>query len=303
MLRNKYFVDIGSVNTAVYSNILLLKEPTCLILRSGLTPKAVATGKLADLKKHLLTEDEQFICPIKEGAVMHFGGAVLMLKDFLRRAGVTRSSQITVYFPCSLSVQQRQDLERVFIVAGYRNIMLNESLLALKPYIAAYRNIAVVDIGGSRTDTGIINEDGIVTAYSIDIGGATATERIINTVERLYNLNISFAAAEKLKLGVGSLYECDTSSMTVSGRDIITGAAKSVEVYAGDIFEDISHCYKRIIKTIEGMLVVAPLECIEGLGSKGIFAIGGGSRIRGLDDFLFKQLALPLTVAGPFFLN
>lgn len=297
MLKNKFFVDIGSVYTKVYSNIVLLKEPTCIILRSGgLTPKTVACGRLAELRKHLIAEDEQFINPVKEGAIMHFGGAVAMLKEYLKRAGVKKNSEITAYFPCSLSVQQRQDIEKVFIAAGYKNVALNESLLSLKPYIATYRNMAVVDIGGSRSDVGIINEDGIVAAYSINIGGATVTERIINTVERLYNLNISFAAAEKLKLGIGSLYDFDTSSMTVSGRDIITGAAKSVEVYASDIYEDIAHCYKRIIKIIEGLLVVAPLECIEGLNSRGIFALGGGSKMRGFDDFLYKQLALPLNM-------
>ncbi len=297
MLKNKYYVDIGSVYTKVYSNILLLKEPTCIILRAGgISPKAVACGRLAELKKHILAEDEQFINPIKEGAVMHFGAAVLMLKEYLKRAGVGKNSEITAFFPCSLSVQQRQDIEKVFIAAGYRNIALSEILLSLKPHIATYRNMAVVDIGGNRSDVGIINEDGIVAAYSVNIGGVTVTERIINSVERLYNLNISFAAAEKLKLGIGSLYECDTSSMTVSGRDIITGAAKSVEVYSSDIYEDIAHCYKRIIKIVEGLLVVAPLECIEGLNSRGIFALGGGSRMRGLDDFLYKHLALPLNL-------
>lgn len=301
MSKNKYYVDIGSAYTTIYSNILLLKEPTCLILKNGYNSKLIAAGREALFRKHLINEDEQFIKPVMEGAVMHYAGTMLMLKALMSKAGVKRNSEIIVYFSCGLNSNQRLDLENVFLEAGYKNIMLCERILALKPYVASYGNMVIADIGDSHTDVGIINEDGIVSAYNLDIGGMTVTNKIIKKVESLYNLNITYSAAEKIKTSIGSLYEYDKSKMILSGRDIISGSAKNVEIYSTDIYEDIISCYKRIAKVIEGLLVVAPLECIEGISQRGIFAIGGGSRIKGFEDFIFSHLSLPLTLIDNIF--
>ena len=252
MSKKKYYVDIGSAFTTIQSNILLFKEPSCVIIQNGFNPKLIASGKEAAVRRHLIGDEQQFINPISEGAVMHYTGAVLMLKSFLKKAKVKKSDEIIVYFNCGLSLQQKRDLEAVFLEIGYRNITLCEKLLALKPYVASYGNMVVADIGDKHTDVGIINEGGIVSAYSIDIGGATITSRLIKTVERIYNLNITYRTAEKLKTGIGSLYANDVSRMAISGRDIITGVGKNVEVCAKDIYDDIVFCYKRIIKVIEG---------------------------------------------------
>lgn len=294
MSSKKVFVDLGSSYTSIYTNILLLREPTCIVIKNGFSPKVIATGEQAMLKKHLLAHDEQFVYPIMEGAVMHFIGAVLMIKEYLSKVATKKSNEITIYFSCGITPLQRQDLEKVFLEAGYKNVVMVEKILSLKPYVASFGNMVVVDIGASHSDVGIINEEGIVVAYHLNMGGTDVTNRIINTVERLYNLNITFSAAEKIKIGIGSLYECDTSRMTISGRDVISGTAKTIEVYSTDFYEDIAYCYKRIIKVLEGLLVVAPLECIEGITQRGVFVIGGGTKIKGLDDFIFRMLALPL---------
>lgn len=294
MLKNKYYVDMGSAFTTIYSNILLLKEPTCLILKNGYNSKLIAFGKEARLKKYLLEDNQQYIQPVMEGAVMHHTGAVLLLKAFLSKAGVKKNSEIVVYFSCGLTVEQKIDIEAVFVEAGYKNISLCERILALKPYVASYGSMVVADIGDSHTDVGIINEEGIVSAYNLDIGSMTLTNSIIKTIENIYNLNITFNTAEKLKKNIASLYAFDKSKMTISGRDIITGSAKNAEVCASDIYEDAVYCYKRIMKAIEGLLVVAPLECIEGITQRGLFVLGGGSKMKGLEDYIFNTLSLPV---------
>lgn len=303
MSRNKYYVDIGSAFTTVYSNILLLKEPSCLIIKNGYNAKLVDSGKDAQMRQHFLNEDEQYIIPVMEGAIVHITGATLMLKSFLNKLKIKKSSEIVVYFSCGINAQQKLDLENIFIDAGYKNITLCEKILALKPYVASYGNMVIVDIGDSHTDVGIINEEGIVSAYNLDIGGMTITNRIIQTIENLYNLNITYRTAEKLKKTIGSLYSFDSSKIVISGRDIISGSGKNAEIYASDIYEDILHCYKRIAKIIEGLLVVAPLECIEGISQRGVFVTGGGSKMRGLDDFIYNTLALPIRTTGFSFYN
>ncbi len=296
MSRNKYYVDMGSAFTTISSKILLLKEPTCLIFKNGYNPKVVAVGKQAQLQRYLIEDDNQFIIPVMEGAVMHHTGAVLLIKEFFSRLNIRKSAEIIVYYSCGLSVDQRSDLESIFLEANYKNITLCEKLLSLKPYVATYGNMVVADIGDSHTDMGIINEDGIVSAYNVDIGSATVTNRIIKTIERNYNLNITYMAAEKTKKVIGSLYDFDISQTTITGRDIITTVAKNAVISASDIYADVLYCYKRILKALEGLLVVAPLKCIEGIGRRGIFIMGGGSKIHGLDDFIFNTLSVPINI-------
>lgn len=296
MSRSKYYVDVGSAFTTISSKILLLKEPTCLIFKNGYNPKLIAVGRQAQLQRYLIEDDKQFIIPVMEGAVMHHTGAVLLIREFFSRLAIRKSSEIIVYYSCGLSFDQRVGFENVFLEAGYKNIVLREKLLSLKPYVATYGNMVVADIGDSHTDMGIINEEGIISAYNIDIGSATVSNRIIKTIERVYNLNVAYSTAEKIKKTIGSLYDFDTSQMTITGRDIISGIAKNVTVSASDIYEDILYCYKRILKAMEGLLVVAPLRCIEGITRRGIFVMGGGSKIRGLDDFVFNTLSVPINI-------
>ena len=286
-MYKKYFVDMGSSATKIYTNILLLKQPSLVIVKKGLK-KAVAAGDDA-LRMTDLDQNQMLIAPISDGAVMHFNACVLMIKEYFSRLRIKKSAEIVVFFSCGLNSEKKRDLERVFIEAGYCNIILQESLQKLKPYVATYGNMVVADIGHSQTDVGIINEDGVVLAYNLNLGLATLDNRIINTAERLFKIKISSDTAEKIKFAVASLHENDNTKISVTGRDIITSRPRVVEISSKDIYEDVLHCYLRIIKVMEGSLVVAPLECIEGISQRGIFVMGGGAKVEGLTILFFRD--------------
>ena len=192
---------------------------------------------------------------------------------------------------------KKKDLERVLLRRGHYNIIPRKS--KLKPYVATY-GIWSSPISGIPKPCGIINEDGVVLAYNLNLGLATLDNRIINTAERLFKIKISSDTAEKIKFAVASLHENDNTKISVTGRDIITSRPRVVEISSKDIYEDVLHCYLRIIKVIEGSLVVAPLECIEGISQRGIFVMGGGAKVEGLDDFIFQRLRIHSVHLKPF---
>lgn len=295
-MSKKYQIDIGTENVTVFGELPCLKEPSCVVLKKGLFNRAVAVGVEAKAMGGRLKSDEYLIYPVTDGGIKHFSGAVLMARGILSKAGVKKSDEVTAVVPCCYGSEQKADVERVILEAGYKNLTLVDSLNIFAPAAEKRGAVTVVNIGASHTELGIVDTDGIVTAYSLDIGGRTVDELIKKKVERLYKLTVTSAVAEEIKLNVGSLYKKDKSAIVAAGVDIVTGERKSVTVYAKDIYADIVYCYARIFKAIEAMLNDAPIKCLEDIDKKGVLFGGGGTRMDGFSDYVYATLCLGATV-------
>lgn len=288
-MSNKYYVDMGSSHTLIYSEIPLLNQPSCVVIKDGLFLRTDCAGDKALEKAMSLMADEQLIFPISEGMVRHPAAAVAMLKTFLKRAGVKTGDEVVSVVPCCFDAMQKTAIEKVFLEAGYKNLSMTENIMQYAPLAKKHGHIVIASIGSSRTDVGIINQDEIVVAYSVNIGGNTVNERIKNRIEKLFKLKISSDTAEKLKIEVGSLYKNDTSSMTVTGNDIITGVRKSASVHASDINGEIEHCFRRIINLIIATIDAAPAHIADRVAATGLFLTGGASLTAGLNDYIYAM--------------
>jgi rod shape-determining protein MreB len=296
MSKIKVVCDFGSTFLSIFSdNQLLLRMPSAIIIKRSIHPYILFSGQEAIDREGSITEEEMFVRPIKNGAVLHFEGVKLLIKEAMHKCfGYINNIELCVLISCGLEIEQKKEIEKSFVTSGYNNIYLMESILALAP-IAQSKDVEVVCIiGGDMVEFAILNERKIVSGYSLDTGSNVINKKIIEHIANLYKLNIGNSESEEVKLKIGSLFSKDYSSYSLTGRDILTGKPKKLVISSKEIYDQIIYVYTRIIKMIDGALMVAPTSCVENIMKQGIFFAGGGASILGLEEYICKKLNVPI---------
>ncbi|HKL73639.1 MAG TPA: rod shape-determining protein, partial [Clostridia bacterium] len=281
MSKIKVVCDFGSTYFSLYSdNKLLLRIPSAVIIKRSLHPSVIFYGEDALKRQNLVTEEEMFVKPIQNGAIAHFEGVRLLIKESFRSIfKYSTNMEICVLISCGLEISQKREIEKAFVNCGYSNIYLMESVIALAPVVEKYGTEVVAIIGGDMVELAILNGRKIVSAYSLDMGGNSINHKIAEHIADLYKLDISNQESEAIKVNLGSLFTRDTSSYSLTGRDILTGKPKKLVISAKEVYEQVIYVFTRIIKLFDGALTVAPASCVQNIESKGIFLAGGGAAI------------------------
>ena len=82
------------------------------------------------------------------------------------------------------------------------------------------------------------------------------------------------------------------------GRDLVTGLPREVIITDSDIREAISQSVDVLVETIKEVLEHTPPEILSDIMNRGIFLVGGGALIKGMDEFLSEWLKIPVYVAA-----
>ena len=259
-------------------------------------------GAAAVNSKNGTESNGDIIRPVDEGVVLNSEAAALIIKELLSETDKknffdTRSVYVSI--SSGLTTIERDETEQVFLKAGYNDVRLIESVLALAPFVNGEGSVVAV-LGGGSFEAGVLTRDGIVTACSLNVGGETVNKLIIDLIFEQFKLKISTVTAEQLKVQIGSLYERDLSRKEISGRDVIDGKIKNVEITAEEIRAAISYCYQKYVDVIESMLTTIPVTLLDKVAKNGLYIAGGGAEMRGVEDFLTKRLKMPVrTISEP----
>lgn len=238
------------------------------------------------------------IRPVDEGVVLNSEAAALIIKELLNETDKKNffdTRRVFVSISSGLTTIERDETEQVFLKAGYNDVRLVESVLTLAPFING-EGSAVAVLGGGSFEAGVLTRDGIVTACSLNVGGETVNKLIIDKIFEQFKLKISTVTAEKLKVQIGSLYERDLSRKEISGRDVIDGKIKNIEITAEEIRSAISYCYQKYADVIESMLTTVPVSLLNKIAKNGLYLAGGGAEMRGAEDFFIKRLKMPVKI-------
>lgn len=287
--------DFGSDYFTIYADgRLLLRKPCAVIIKRTLQPTVVAYGEDAVARMNDVTNEEMFWRPVKKGAVAHREGCILMVRTCIAEAiGKLARPTVCVLVGCGLSPEQRLEIQRIFVDAGYTDVFLMENLMGIMPYAATLGIKAGIIIGGETTDIGIFDGNNLISGYTIDIGADTVDEKIKAYISDNYKLVISDAGAAELKSLVASLYRNDYSRYSVTGLDAITGRAKKLTVNGKELYRSTSFVYARILKVLDAALTAAPIDIIREVERTGILIAGIGSRQVGLSDYVTDTLKVP----------
>ena len=110
-------------------------------------------------------------------------------------------------------------------------------------------------------------------------------------------MQIGLLTAERLRKEIGSLDKFDALTTVVNGRDLYTGAPKSISLKACDIIEPVKKYFDKIAEVAMTVLKKLPPEVSAEIRHAGLYLSGLGSTIYGLEEYYNKLFDIQINVA------
>jgi rod shape-determining protein MreB len=305
-MRNKIAIDLGTANTLVWiaGEGLVANEPTVVAISSE-DNRVVAVGEEA--KKMLGRTPDTLIAsrPMRDGVIADYEVTEAMLKYFIGKVGgriqlIKPDVMICVPAGCT-QVERRAALDATLHAGAAHAYLIDEPLAAAIgagiPVSAPSGNM-IVDIGGGATEAAVISLGGVVVHKSVRVAGNKIDEAIAAYLKKKYNLIIGDQTAEHIKIKIGSATPLQTQEkLEISGRDLVFGLPRSLEVTSGQITEAIKSTLLQIIGAVKGVLEDTPPELAADIIDKGIVMSGGTSLLRNFDKLMTDETGVPSHVA------
>ena len=156
----------------------------------------------------------------------------------------------------------------------------------------------IVDIGGGTIDAAVISLGGIVAANSVKCAGNRIDAAIIDYIKKTQNLAIGEKTAEEVKITVGSaLPLSEELSMSLKGRDLVTGLPRTAEVHTNEIVRAISRELRTMVKAIKDVFQETPPELASDIIDGGIIMTGGTSQLRNFPELIRRRTGVKAQVA------
>ncbi len=303
-------IDLGTANTLVYvrGKGIIINEPSWVAIERDSNPlKVLAIGAEAKEMVGRTPENIVAIRPLRDGVISEFEVTEAMLDYFIKKAHSQLllpfpRPRVVVGIPSGVTEVERQAVFDAAVSAGARETFLIEEPMAAAigaglPVTEA-RGSMIVDIGGGTTEVGVCCLGGFVISRSLRIAGDEMDEDIMQYARQKYNLYIGEGMAERAKIAIGSAYPLpEETTMTLRGRNLVTGLPDSVEVSSIEIREALGNSVSTILDVIKDTLDQTPPELISDLMETGICLAGGSSQLRGLAERVSDETNMQAWVA------
>lgn len=306
LFSKKLGIDLGTANTLVFlpGKGIILNEPSVVAVSEG-DNQILAVG--LEAKEMIGKTPDSIIAyrPMRDGVIADYRVTEAMLRYFIHKA-LGRwnmiAPEVMISVPAGVTSTERRAVIEAAIRAGAKNAyVVKEPILAA---IGAGISIQdpcgnmIVDIGGGTTDVAVISLGGIVVCSSVKCAGTRIDTAIIDYVKKNYNLAIGEKTAEEIKIKIGSAVTVEEElSVTIKGRDYITGLPRPIELKTNEIVKAISKELRDMIKAIKDVLQETPPELASDIIDQGITMTGGSSLLRNLDELVFRRTGVKAKVA------
>lgn len=295
MLARDIGVDLGTATTlvSVRGQGIVIHEPSVVAVDKN-TRRPLAIGAEAREMIGRTPANIVAIRPLRDGVISDFDITEKMLHYFIhrvdnRRGPFAAGPRVVVGIPSGVTEVEKRAVKEATLSAGAREAYLIEQPMAAAigaglPVDESVGSM-IVDIGGGTTEVAVISLGGIVVSRSIRMAGDEMDEEIIRYLRQKYNLLVGERMAERTKVAIGSAYPLpEEQTITVRGRNLITGLPDAVEVSSVEIREALSGPVQTIVEAVRATLDETPPELVADLMELGIALAGGGSLLQGLPE-------------------
>ena len=298
-------MDLGTANTLIYTpkDGIVLNEPSVVALDSR-SEKVIAIGKEAKEFLGRTPERIRAIRPLKDGVIADFEVTKTMIAFFISK--VIRGLQlvkpkIVICVPTGITQVEKRAVIESAQQAGAREVRLVEEPMAAaigaKLPIHQPMGNMVVDIGGGTTEVAVISLSSVAYAESVRVAGDEMNESIQRYIKDQFQVLIGENAAEKIKIELGSAVPLpETKTRRVSGKNMVDGRPKTIEINDGQVRESIKEPVNMIIYAVRNALEKTPPELVTDVANNGMLLAGGGALLKGLDQLISQQSEISVIV-------
>lgn len=194
-------------------------------------------------------------------------------------------------------VERRAALDATLSAGASHAYLIDEPLAAAIGAgipVSAPSGHMILDVGGGSAEAAVISLGGVVVHKSVRVAGNRIDEAVQNYLKRKHNLIIGDQTAERIKLELGSATKLKKEkSMEISGRDVVFGLPRSVEVTSTEVTEAIKPVLTQIVTMVKSVLEDTPPELAADIIDKGIVMSGGSSKLKNFDKLLTEETGVP----------
>jgi rod shape-determining protein MreB len=306
MLLKRFAIDLGTNNIVIYvpKKGIVVNEPNIVALNSSGEIEAI--GSRAKEMLGRTPENMEANAPLVDGVIADFKTTQNVLKYYINNiAGSFRlvRPEIMVSIPTGITSTEKRAVHDALISAGAKKVYIIKSPVAAAiganvPISEPAGNL-VVSLGGGTTEIAIISLGGIVAQSSIRVGGVKIDRSIADYTRKNYGLIIGSQTAEEIKKEIGTALPMDKpQKKQVSGRDLVTGMPRMIDLHSNEIAHAISDRLEEIMLAIKNVLEQTPPELSSDIIDRGIVLTGGLAYLKNLDKLMAKITGVPITIAA-----
>jgi len=297
-------IDLGTANTIIWvkGEGVVLNEPS-VVARNVIDDKIIAVGLEAKQMVGRTNPKIETIRPLKDGVIADYKMTDAMIQGFMRKISRSRISRprIVICIPSGVT-----DVEQRSVRESAEHANASEVHLIEEPMAAAIGigldvskpvGNMIVDIGGGTTEIAVISLNGIGAIETIKIAGDEQTESIVEWFKAQHKLEIGERSAELIKCKSGSAARSKGETISVKGRDLITGIPKEIDISSDEIRQALAETVFQITTAIKKALDKTPPEHASDIIDFGIILTGGGALLKDLDVHIRNKTGLPVHVA------
>ncbi len=297
-------IDLGTANTLLWvkGKGVMINEPS-IVARSVHDGKIIAVGDDAKSMVGRTHRELETIRPLQDGVIADFDMTDGMLQGFIRKININRLARprMVICVPSGVTEVERRAVKDSGERANAREVYLIEEPIAAAIGIGLdisqpVGNI-IVDIGGGTTEIAVIALNGVVTKETIRIAGDEMDEHIILWFRNEYKLDIGLPTGEMIKKSVGSAMRMQTETISVKGRDLVSGIPKTIDISSDEIRQALKEPINSIVEVVKRALEKTPPELSADILDRGIIMTGGGSLLKGIDQLIRERTNVPVNCA------
>lgn len=302
----QFAMDLGTANTLIYlkGEGIVLNEPSVVAIEKN-TGKVIAVGKEAKEFIGRTPPNIEAMRPLKDGVIADFDVAKAMIKYFLhivRKDRKITKPKMVVGVPSGITQVEKKAVIDACIQVGIKDVYLIEEPMAAAigsdlPIELPKGNM-VVDIGGGTTEVAVISLSATAFSESLRVAGDEMDEAIVRYLQKKYQISIGTIAAERLKIEASSMHhkEGERRTLSIVGKDLVTGIPKNIKVTVDEILEAIEEPVSAIVDAVKRMLEKLPPEFVADLNDSGMVLTGGGALLKGLDKRIEAETDIKVRV-------
>jgi len=301
-------IDLGTANTLVHvrGKGIVINEPSWVVIDKR-TRQPLAIGTQAREMVGRTPANVMAIRPLRDGVISEFEITQALLGYFIGKAHQQSivpmpRPRVVVGIPSGATEVEKRAVFDAAMAAGARETYLIEepraAALGAGLPVSDVVGSMIIDIGGGTTEVAVISMRGVVVSRSLRVAGDELDQDVIQYIRNKYNLLIGERMAEQVKWAIGSAFPLPTEkTMTVRGRNLVTGLPEAIEISSVEIREALSGSVQVIVDTIKDALDEVPPEIVSDLLENGVCLAGGGSLLQGLKERLSDELNLRVWIA------
>lgn len=298
-------MDLGTANTLLYTRAhgIVINEPSVVALDAE-SHAVLAVGTAAREFIGRTPRRIRAVRPMKDGVIADFDVTRLMISYFVRKIvtglKLVKPSMV-ICIPSGITQVEKKAVIDAALLAGVIDVALVEEPMAAAlgsdlPIHEPLGNM-VLDIGGGTSEVAIISLFGVAGAQSVRVAGDAMNEAVQRYMREVFRMELGDITVENVKKIIGSaMPQLNAPALEVSGKDLVYGTPKTVTVTEGHIREALQDPIRAILNTVLRALETTPPELAADIHRNGMLMAGGGSLLKGLDQYLSRETRIKVFV-------